>query len=81
LRHANTRQLVQTLDALTPYRRLLPTQSGNNTIRAKTGTLRGVSSYTGYVHRSGHWSTFALLINQPVAYRLRLRVADELAGK
>ena len=59
----------------------MPRQRGNSGIRAKTGTLRGVSSYAGYVRRNGHWSTFALLINQPVNYKLRLQVASELAGE
>jgi len=77
----SARQLVQTLGAFTPYRHLMPHQKGNNAIRAKTGTLRGVSTYAGYVRRNGHWASFALLINQPVAYRLRMRVADELAGR
>ena len=84
LSHGNrlsARQLLQVLDAFAVYRGLLPRQRGNSAIRAKTGTLRGVSSYAGYVRRNGHWSSFALLINQPVNYRLRLRVASELAGK
>jgi D-alanyl-D-alanine carboxypeptidase/D-alanyl-D-alanine-endopeptidase (penicillin-binding protein 4) len=59
----------------------MPRQRGNSGIRAKTGTLRGVSAYAGYVRRGGRWSTFALLINQPVDYQLRLRVASELVRK
>lgn len=84
LSHQNrlsARQLLQTLDAFAPHRELMPSQRGNSAIRAKTGTLRGISTYAGYVRRNGHWSRFALLINQPVNYSLRLRVASELAGK
>lgn len=84
LSHRNrlsARQLIQTLDAFTPYRHLMPQQRGNPAIRAKTGTLRGVSSYAGYIQHNGNWSSFALLINQSVAYTLRLQVANELAAK
>lgn len=74
----NARQLVELLDAFTPYRELLAEQDGKRDVRAKTGTLRGVSSYAGYVRRDGHWATFALLINQPVDAGLRRRVASSL---
>jgi len=77
----SAQQLVQVLDAFAAHRGLMPRQDGNSSVRAKTGTLRGVSSYAGYVRRGGRWSTFALLINQPVAYNLRLRVAGELTRK
>lgn len=75
----SARQLIDVLEAFKPYRDLMPKQDGNSSVRAKTGTLRGVSCYAGYVKRRGGWSPFALLINQPVAYNLRLRVASELA--
>ncbi len=73
----SARQLVSALRAFAPYRDLLPLQ--NDQIRAKTGTLRGVSCYAGFVRRQHRWVPFALLINQPVAYSLRLRVAEALA--
>ena len=57
---------------------LLPKQ--NAQVRAKTGTLRGVSTYAGFVKRGGHWEPFSLLINQPVSYNFRLQVADSLAS-
>jgi D-alanyl-D-alanine carboxypeptidase/D-alanyl-D-alanine-endopeptidase (penicillin-binding protein 4) len=73
----SARQLLDVLRAFEPHRDLLPEQDPR--IRAKTGTLRGVSCYAGYVERAGRWEPFVLLINQPVAYDLRRRVADALA--
>jgi D-alanyl-D-alanine carboxypeptidase/D-alanyl-D-alanine-endopeptidase (penicillin-binding protein 4) len=72
------RQLVQVMEAFAPYRDLMPVQEGNGGVRAKTGTLTGVSCYAGYVRRGGDWQPFALMINQPVDYNLRLRVASAL---
>lgn len=74
----SARQLVDVMEAFAPYRDLMPTQEGNSGIRAKTGTLRGVSCYAGYVRRGSAWEPFALLINQPVDYNLRLKVASAL---
>lgn len=74
----SARQLVAILDAFVPYRDLLPEQEGNPAVRAKTGTLTGVSCYAGYVRRGGAWAPFALMINQPVDYELRRRVATKL---
>jgi D-alanyl-D-alanine carboxypeptidase/D-alanyl-D-alanine-endopeptidase (penicillin-binding protein 4) len=71
-------QLVDVMDAFAPNRDLMPVQEGNSGVRAKTGTLRGVSCYAGYVRRGSAWEPFALLINQPVDYNLRLRVASAL---
>lgn len=73
----SARQLVDAVKAFAPYRELLPAQNGR--VRAKTGTLNGVSTYAGFVQRNGAWQPFALLINQPVPYGLRLEVADALA--
>lgn len=74
----SARQLVDVVEAFAPYRDLLPEQEGNPNVRAKTGSLRGVSCYAGYVRRKGVWAPFALLINQPVEYNLRRRVASSL---
>jgi len=54
----------------------MPQQSSQ--IYAKSGTLKGVSCYAGYVFRDNEWQTFALLINQPVRYRFREQLAEEL---
>ncbi len=81
LSHGNrlsARQMVELLNAFVPYRELLPPQDDNPRIRAKTGTLRGVSCYAGYVQRGGVWAPFALLINQPVESSLRRQVASSL---
>lgn len=74
----SARQLVEVMEAFAPYRDLMPVQDGNSAVRAKTGTLRGVSCYAGYVRRGGTWEPFALMINEPVDYNLRLRVASAL---
>ncbi|NCA70222.1 MAG: peptidase S13 [Sphingobacteriia bacterium] len=74
----SSRQLVDVLTAFAPYRDLMPEQDGNPAVRAKTGTLRGVSSYAGYVRRNGAWEPFALLINEPVDADLRRRLASTL---
>jgi D-alanyl-D-alanine carboxypeptidase/D-alanyl-D-alanine-endopeptidase (penicillin-binding protein 4) len=74
------RQLIDVLDAMAPYRRLVPQQDNNANVRAKTGTLRGVSCYAGWVRRGSAWVPFSLLINQPVDYGFRLQVASALAG-
>ena len=73
------RQLLDVLERLEPYRHLLPQQDSDSAVRAKTGTLRGVSTYAGYVRHGREWLSFSLLINQPVAHDLRLRVASQLA--
>jgi serine-type D-Ala-D-Ala carboxypeptidase/endopeptidase (penicillin-binding protein 4) len=72
------RQLVDVMQAFARYRDLMPVQDGNPDVRAKTGTLRGVSCYSGYIRRGGDWAPFALMINQPVDYNLRRRVASAL---
>jgi len=73
----SARQLMEAMKAFAPYRELLPKK--NPRVRAKTGTLRGVSCYAGFVQRGGRWEPFILLINQPVSYNFRLQVANSLA--
>jgi len=73
------RQMLDVLERLRPYRALLPQQDNDPDVRAKTGTLRGVSTYAGFVRRGRDWLPFSLMINQPVAYGLRLQVASALA--
>ncbi|HEC05585.1 MAG TPA: peptidase S13 [Thiolapillus brandeum] len=71
----SARQMVTLLEAFRPYRGLLP--SPETGIQAKTGTLKGISCYAGYLESR----PFALFINQPAAYGLRLRVARELLAR
>jgi len=66
------------VNAFEPFMDLLPKQ--NAQVRAKTGTLRGVSCYAGFVKRGGRWEPFSLLINEPVPHNFRLQVADALAN-
>jgi D-alanyl-D-alanine carboxypeptidase/D-alanyl-D-alanine-endopeptidase (penicillin-binding protein 4) len=73
----SARQLVDAVKAFAPYRELLPAHGSQ--VRAKTGTLSNVSTYAGFVQRNGAWQPFALMINQPVPYGLRLEVADALS--
>ena len=72
-------QLIDVLNAMTPYRSLVKKQDNNPDVRAKTGTLRGVSCYAGWVRRGAAWVPFSLLINQSVDAGLRLQVASALA--
>jgi D-alanyl-D-alanine carboxypeptidase/D-alanyl-D-alanine-endopeptidase (penicillin-binding protein 4) len=73
-------QMIDVLNAMASYRRLVPQQDNNANVRAKTGTLRGVSCYAGWVRRAGAWVPFSLLINQPVDYGFRQQVASALVG-
>lgn len=73
----SARQLVEVVRAFEPYRDLLPSEGEG--VLAKTGTLTGVSTLAGYVRRGGRWIPFALMINQPVDYGLRLQVAAALS--
>ena len=75
------RQMLDVLERLRPYRELLPQQDKDPDVRAKTGTLSGVSTYAGFVRRGREWRPFSLMINQPVAYGLRRQVASALARR
>ncbi|MDW3094061.1 MAG: D-alanyl-D-alanine carboxypeptidase [Gammaproteobacteria bacterium] len=72
----SARQLAEIAKQFATYRDLMPIQKRQ--ILAKSGTLSGVSCYVGYVFRGDTWLTFALMINQPVEYRFRERLAEEL---
>jgi D-alanyl-D-alanine carboxypeptidase/D-alanyl-D-alanine-endopeptidase (penicillin-binding protein 4) len=73
----SARQLLDGVVAFKPYMELLPEYKGR--VRAKTGTLKGVSCYAGFVKRRGGWQPFSLLINQSVPHGLRNQVAEALA--
>ncbi len=72
----STRQLIELLKKFSPYRNLLSQQ--NDKIFVKSGTLKEVSTYAGYVFRSQTWVPFALMINHPVKYNFRKKVAKKL---
>jgi D-alanyl-D-alanine carboxypeptidase/D-alanyl-D-alanine-endopeptidase (penicillin-binding protein 4) len=73
----SARQLLDGVVAFKPYMQLLPEYKDR--VRAKTGTLKGVSCYAGFVKRRRGWQPFSLLINQSVPYGLRNQVAEALA--
>ncbi len=73
----SARQLLDVLHRFAPHRELLREQQAG--VRAKTGTLSGVSCYAGYIARNGRWEPFSLLINRPVPFGLRQEVAEQLA--
>jgi serine-type D-Ala-D-Ala carboxypeptidase/endopeptidase (penicillin-binding protein 4) len=75
----SARQLLDVVKAFTPYRDLLPEHE--ESVRAKTGTLSGVSCYAGFVQRKGRWEPFSLMINQPVSYDFRLHLATDLRSE
>ena len=69
-------QLVSLLNEFQNYRTLLPSQ--NTRIFAKSGTLKGISTYAGYLYRQQAWWPFALMINQKIDYKFRERLANQL---
>ncbi len=74
--HLSAHQLIEILESFRPYIYLMPSQT--NSIYAKSGTLKNVSTYAGYVLKNEHWSPFAIMINQAVQFRFREEVAKEL---
>ena len=72
----SAKQLVDVLDKFKPYRNLMPSQSQD--IFAKSGTLKDVSTYAGYINRNDYWMPFAIMINQRVNFKFKEEVAAEL---
>jgi D-alanyl-D-alanine carboxypeptidase/D-alanyl-D-alanine-endopeptidase (penicillin-binding protein 4) len=72
----SAQQLVDILGEFQKHRALLPKQ--NARIFAKSGTLKGISTYAGYINRQQAWWPFALMINQQIDYRFRERLAQQL---
>ena len=70
-------QLADVLQVFRPYRELLPAQSA--AIMAKSGTLRGVVSYAGYLFRFDAWQPFVFIINAATPYKQRQLIATELS--
>ncbi len=73
----SAQQLIDVLQRFSAWRDLLRKQTDG--ILAKSGTLKGISTYAGYINRQGKWLPFALMINEPVDYGFRKRVAEELS--
>jgi len=72
----SAQHLIDILDKFKPYRHLMPEQTQN--IFAKSGTLKNVSTYAGYLNRNNQWTPFAIMINQRVSFRFREEVALDL---
>jgi len=73
------KQLVDLLHDFRPWAHLLPEIEKN--VYAKSGTLNGVSTLAGYIKRHNQYEPFALMMNQRVPYRLRNKIARELAQR
>ena len=73
------KQLVDLLQDFKPWAHLLPEIEKN--VYAKSGTLNGVSTLAGYIKRHNQYEPFALMMNQRVPYRLRNKIARELAQR
>jgi len=71
----SAQQLVDILTKFKPYRHLMPSQTQD--IFAKSGTLKNVSTYAGYINNND-WSPFAIMINQKVNFKFREEVALDL---
>jgi D-alanyl-D-alanine carboxypeptidase/D-alanyl-D-alanine-endopeptidase (penicillin-binding protein 4) len=76
----SARQMMQVVKAFTPYRFLLRTFKKGK-VMAKTGTLKGVSCYAGFVNRNGKWQPFSVLINQSVGGYLRKNAAIQMTSR
>jgi serine-type D-Ala-D-Ala carboxypeptidase/endopeptidase (penicillin-binding protein 4) len=73
----SAQQLTELLQAFRQWKHLLPEIEPG--IYAKSGTLSGVSALAGYLVKHNEWQSFAILMNENVAYNLRDRIAQELS--
>lgn len=70
-------QLVDIVSALSPWKQMVPEY--RDSVRAKTGTLNGVSTLAGFIDsRSGNTYRFAVLINEAAKVDLMPEIVDEL---
>ena len=58
--------MIKVLERFKPYARLLPAGKGKY---MKSGTLRGVYSYAGYLVRDDSYDSFVIILNQHKNYR------------
>lgn len=74
----NADQMMRLLEAFRPWAFLLPEHK--NKVLAKTGTMKGIRTYAGYYQdRDKTWRAFTLLMNKPVEWRFRYKLAEALA--
>lgn len=73
------KQLVDLLGEFKRWSYLLPEIEKN--VYAKSGTLNKVSTLAGYIDNNGQLEPFALMMNQSVPYKLRNKIARELAWR
>lgn len=66
-------QLLDVVNAFAQYQSLLPVS--DEVVMAKSGTLTGVNTYAGWIQRDNAWQPFVMLVNQPVDFHFRQRVA------
>ncbi len=76
----SARQMMQVVKAFTPYRFLLRIFKKGK-VMAKTGTLKGVSCYAGFVNRNGKWQPFCVFVNQSVGGYLRKNAALQMTSR
>lgn len=73
----SARQLLQVLEDFEPYQHLLRPYVGKKA-RAKTGNLKGVKTFAGYLNVKGETYYFVFLFNDPVPYGYRQTLLKEL---
>lgn len=76
--HVSAAQMMVLLEHFKPWRNLLPSQSKDPKVQAKTGTLNGVRTYAGYTRTGDEWYPFVLLLNKPLEWHFRFRFASAL---
>lgn len=69
-------QMMQLLDYFAPHRDLLPLH--DLVFRAKTGTLTGANTYMGYFFLKGEWVQFVFLVNSPVPFDYKFKLAKDV---
>lgn len=71
------REMIKLLDFFAPYKSLMPLKDSH--FRAKTGTIRGVNTYIGYIDLpQGRQARFAILVNDVVPFDYKFTLAKFL---